>query len=305
MKGSTRPRLAVVLDPGVDDGQHQRDRVAHLEDLGVDALYVGDHVAETAGPFATLGWLAGATSLHLGTYVACAPLRPVVESVREAIAVATLARRPVRLGLGAGWQIADLDAAGVDPAGAARHERVAEQLRAARTLLDGQPASGLGDRGWSTGAPLPGAADATVELALAASGPRMLELARAADVVALAPRLAPGRHARGSASGLSSAALEKKLCVLDAGPGRGPARSLLISVLRVGDRARLVDGVARSLGVASEVIEGSPHVLIGDAGWLVERVGELVDRYRLAELVVPEAAARRAGSVIRTIAGAR
>lgn len=306
MPPSGRPDLAVVLDPGASVGQDLRDRLSFVADLGADAVYVGDHVSVSPGPFATLGWMAGVTPLRLGTYVACAPLRPAVEAVREAVAVATLGGRPVRLGFGAGWQVADLEAAGLGQGGIERYDRVAKDIATARRLLGGLPAAGGGDRPWRIPAALPGVAEATVELVLAASGRRMLELAReTADIVALAPRLVPGHRARDTASGISAAGLEGKLRVLDAAPGYGPARSLLVSVLRVGHRTTLVERIGRAMGVAADTVAGSPHVLIGEGGWLVERISDLAARYRLAEVVVPERAARRAAAVVQAVAGTR
>jgi alkanesulfonate monooxygenase SsuD/methylene tetrahydromethanopterin reductase-like flavin-dependent oxidoreductase (luciferase family) len=87
-----------------------------LEAAGYHALLIGDHPADGASPWPSLGAVAAVTStLRLGTYVVQAGVREPAHIAADAATLDLLAPGRVVLGLGAGHT----------PAGVARHRPAA------------------------------------------------------------------------------------------------------------------------------------------------------------------------------------
>ncbi|MEV6413927.1 LLM class flavin-dependent oxidoreductase [Kribbella sp. NPDC051718] len=110
--------------PGTDPGR-LRDWAQTVEGLGFDRLLVSDHVAVTPDvasqypapfyePFTTLSWLAGFTTIGLGTTVLIAPYRHPLLVARMAANLNSLSGGRFVLGLGVGWARQEFEALGVD-----------------------------------------------------------------------------------------------------------------------------------------------------------------------------------------------
>ncbi|MFI5707496.1 LLM class flavin-dependent oxidoreductase [Kribbella sp. NPDC051620] len=110
--------------PGTDPGR-LRDWAQTVEGLGYDRLLVSDHVAITPDvasqypapfyePFTTLSWLAGFTTIGLGTTVLIAPYRHPLLVARMAANLNALSGGRFVLGLGVGWARQEFEALGVD-----------------------------------------------------------------------------------------------------------------------------------------------------------------------------------------------
>jgi alkanesulfonate monooxygenase SsuD/methylene tetrahydromethanopterin reductase-like flavin-dependent oxidoreductase (luciferase family) len=110
--------------PGTDPGR-LRDWAQTVEGLGYDRLLVSDHVAITADvatqypapfyePFTLLSWLAGTTTIKLGTTVLIAPYRHPLLVARMAANLNALSGGRFVLGLGIGWARQEFEALGVD-----------------------------------------------------------------------------------------------------------------------------------------------------------------------------------------------
>ncbi|GAA3540597.1 LLM class flavin-dependent oxidoreductase [Kribbella ginsengisoli] len=110
--------------PGADPGR-LRDWAQTVEGLGYDRLLVSDHVAVTPDvaaqypapfyePFTTLSWLAGFTSIGLGTTVLIAPYRHPLLVARMAANLNSLSGGRLVLGIGVGWARQEFEALGVD-----------------------------------------------------------------------------------------------------------------------------------------------------------------------------------------------
>lgn len=110
--------------PGTDPGR-LRDWAQTVEGLGYDRLMVSDHVVITPDvavqypapfyePFTTLSWLAGFTSIGLGTTVLIAPYRHPLLVARMAANLNALSGGRFVLGLGVGWARQEFEALGVD-----------------------------------------------------------------------------------------------------------------------------------------------------------------------------------------------
>jgi probable F420-dependent oxidoreductase len=142
--GAIAPAIAVV----------QRAEQAGIDQVSVvDHLLMGeDHSGYPYGRFAfgpeTPWWepvtllaaLAGATkTIRLATSVIVAPLRPAVLLAKQLTTLDHLSNGRVDVGLGAGWQKAEYDAAGV--AWESRFAQLEEQIRVCRTLWRDAPAT--------------------------------------------------------------------------------------------------------------------------------------------------------------------
>ncbi|WBQ01961.1 LLM class flavin-dependent oxidoreductase [Kribbella sp. CA-293567] len=110
--------------PGADPAR-LRDWAGIVEGLGYDRLLVSDHVAITPDvaaqypapfyePFTTLSWLAGVTTIGLGTTVLIAPYRHPLLVARMAANLNALSGGRFVLGLGVGWARQEFEALGVD-----------------------------------------------------------------------------------------------------------------------------------------------------------------------------------------------
>ncbi|MEV8371437.1 LLM class flavin-dependent oxidoreductase [Kribbella sp. NPDC056861] len=110
--------------PGTDPGR-LRDWAQTIEGLGYHRLMVSDHVAITPDvatqypapfyePFTLLSWLAGATTIGLGTTVLIAPYRHPLLVARMAANLNALSGGRFVLGLGIGWARQEFEALGVD-----------------------------------------------------------------------------------------------------------------------------------------------------------------------------------------------
>ncbi|MBT6273360.1 MAG: TIGR03619 family F420-dependent LLM class oxidoreductase [Chromatiales bacterium] len=98
----------------------------HAEDVGLDHVWVVDHVAippdDAEGsegrwfdPLATLAFLAAATKrIELGVAVLVAPYRPPIPTAKWIATIQELSGGRLHLGVGVGWMQAEFDALGVD-----------------------------------------------------------------------------------------------------------------------------------------------------------------------------------------------
>ncbi|MEU6715656.1 LLM class flavin-dependent oxidoreductase [Nonomuraea sp. NPDC046802] len=110
--------------PGTDPGTLRRWALT-VEGLGFDLLMVSDHVVITSDvaerypapfydPFATLSWVAGATSrIRIGTTVLIVPYRHPLLVARMAANLNDLSGGRLVLGVGVGWARQEFEALGV------------------------------------------------------------------------------------------------------------------------------------------------------------------------------------------------
>ena len=134
------------------------DKLQAIEQAGLDGIVMPDHVVFGTNvqypwggwqidpadswpePLSVLSAAAGATRrVALITNVLIAPLRPAPLLAKQVATLHGLSRGRLELGVGAGWQRAEYDAAGIPFA--ARSEILFDQLRACRVLWRDRPAS--------------------------------------------------------------------------------------------------------------------------------------------------------------------
>lgn len=168
-------RFGVTNGPATDLAAWTAD-ARRAESLGYATFLVPDTLSTPAPLLALAAAAAVTTTLRLGTWVLCDPLRNARTVAWEVASLDQLTGGRVELGLGAGRPGAEQDAQrlGVHYGSAGeRVDRLAESVTLIRRLLDG------GEDGF------PAATD-RVPILIAASGPRLLSYAgRHADIVAL------------------------------------------------------------------------------------------------------------------------
>ncbi|MFJ7217843.1 LLM class flavin-dependent oxidoreductase [Amycolatopsis sp. NPDC098790] len=143
-------------------------RARRLEDLGVEGVWVDDHVLNPAHPeqpwldaWSLLPALAASTSrIRIGSLVANGLLRPPVVLARQALSVDQISNGRLELGLGAGYAAADRAAGNDIP--------FTDVLTIVDSVLRGEPVL----EGFPSLAPA-----RRIPLTIAAHGPRSLALA--------------------------------------------------------------------------------------------------------------------------------
>jgi probable F420-dependent oxidoreductase len=290
------------------------ERARRVEDLGFDVLQTADHLDELLPPLITLATVAAATTtLRVGTLVLNNDLRHPVVLAREAAALDLLSDGRLELGLGAGHGEPEYRSAGLrfDRHGV-RIERLAESLALLDGLLRGDEVTVSGAHYAVTAArvfPLP-VQHPRPPFLVGGGGPRILALAaRTAEVVGLTgtgPTRADGKHLL--PSHWAPAAVDAQVAhVRDAAAAAGhppPELHALVQVVTVtDDRQAALEAIRRHLPELSlEDLGGTPYVLVGSVGAIVEQLQAARERWGISYVTVRDeeafapVAARLAGT---------
>ena len=121
-----------------------RETVALAEDVGLDSLWCGEHVAYTSpilDPFVRLSYAAAVSeSLTLGTCVYLVPLRPAAAIAKQVVSIDHLSGGRFVFGAGVGGEFpGEFDACGVPVR--ERGARLDEAIDVMRALWTGEPVS--------------------------------------------------------------------------------------------------------------------------------------------------------------------
>ena len=121
-----------------------RETVAVAEDLGLDSLWCGEHVAYTSpilDPFVRLSYTAAVSErLTLGTCVYLVPLRPAAAIAKQVVSIDHLSGGRFVFGAGVGGEFpGEFDVCGVDVK--ERGARLDEAIDVMRALWTGEPVS--------------------------------------------------------------------------------------------------------------------------------------------------------------------
>ena len=286
---AARPfRFGMLCRHAGGDGAARRERVWQAEDLGFDALLVSDHLDDQSAPIPALGAAAMVSSaLRLGTLVLSNPFRPAAVVAKDAETLQRLSDGRFELGLGTGWSDHDLGQLDGRPV---RRDRVADLARTIeriRPTLAG--AGGL--------RPIP--------LQVGGGGRRVLSLAaREADIVGFNVRLPSGRFDGHSVASMTAAATDEKLGWVREADGERFGSLELSTILFFGlvvERRGASEEAARLYGLSDEEGRGSPHLLVGPKGDVVERAHRFRERFGISFLVVSELDATRFAPAIEEL----
>ncbi len=268
-----------------------REHARLVESLGYDELFTSDHLGLT-DPFIPLVVAAEATtSLRVGPLVLNNEFHDTALLARTAATVDRLTGGRLVLGLGTGYAAAEHEAIGspIRPPGA-RVSRFAESLSVLRSLLDRGSVDHDGehlsvhveDLGVETVQP-------HVPFLVGGHGRRVVELAaRHADIFQFTG-LEMGADGAITPAGFGLADLEERARWLsDAAGDRDAAieRSALVQLAAVGDDAPSPAELVERFGLDEETIAGSPFVLVGPVGAIVEKIERLRERLGITHYVV-------------------
>ena len=278
------------------------ESVREVERLGYSSLMLSDHLVDQFGPISALGVAAAVTTtLRLGTFVFNNDLRHPVVLAQELATMDRLSDGRLEIGIGAGWNKPEYEAAGIPFAsGTLRIDRLAESVTILKALFGDGPVdfegrfysvSGFEDLPRPIQRPHP-------PFLIGGGSPKLLRFAaQNAQIVGIAPRvLADGKA---DVLGCTLAGSEAKIATIrDAAGSRFDELEINTYpslAARVTDRARpaaqdVADRIRRRYGieVSEDDILASPHVFIGSVNGLVEKFQALRERLDISHIFVGE-----------------
>jgi probable F420-dependent oxidoreductase len=289
------------------------ERARQIEAYGYDTLLIPDHLGRqfAVGPALTAAALA-TTTLRVGPYVIAADFRHPALLAKEMATLDVLSDGRLEFAIGAGWDKAEYDRAGIPfDAPGVRVGRMQEALAVVRGLWGEGPFSFAGRHFTITGmegGPKPVQRPGPPVL-IGGSQRRMLEYAaREADIIGI---LAPAKRE----GGLDFAREAEELLAQQVGWVREAAGerfgeielSMLIWDVRVTDDIRAgAEEIARArdhLGLAPENILASPYYLIGSEERIAERLHELRERFGVSYFTVMPVGADALAPVVARLRG--
>jgi len=285
-----------------------------IEDLGYTSLMVPDHLNERVAPIPALISAAEATKrILVGTYVLNNDLRHPVVVAREAAAADVLTDGRLQLGLGAGWNKAEYDQAGLAfDRGSIRVERLAEAVVIIRRLLVGEQVTFAGRHYRVSGhviAPLP-VQKPHPPILIAGNRPRMLTLAaQQADIVGLSGMTLRRGGTEMDVSGWKGSAVDECIALIRVAAGeerfaRLELNALVQRVVVNDDRRGAVEALTRAWPqlAAADILE-SPYVLVGTVDQIVEDLCACRARWGISYYVVHEPYMGAFAPVVTRLAG--
>jgi len=298
-----------------------RELVEHArraEALGYDELVIADHLLQQFAPLPALAAVAGATTrLRLATFVLNNDLRHPAVLAQELATLDVLSGGRLDIGLGAGWNRAEYERAGIpfDPIGR-RVSRMEEAIAVLKGLLADGPFSFAGEHyriaemeGWPKPVQRP-----HPPVMIGGGGRRVMSIAgREAQMVSLAPSLPTpenpdvrGCLAEGTAEkiGWVRAAAgdrfdEIEICTYP------PLDPVTITTDRRARAREVADRLRAGLQVEvteDEVLD-SPHIFLGTVDELVEKCLSLRERFGISNVMV-RAQIEEFAPVVERLAGA-
>lgn len=289
-----------------------RDYVRRAEDLGYEAVCLGDHIDGRPSPgHAAVAIAQWTTTLRAAIHVLNNDLRHPPVLARELCTIAMLTEGRFDAGLGAGWMRADYDHAGLtfDPPGQ-RIARLDEAAQIVRKAFTQETVSFAGEhfranemlgRALLGDAPRP-------RLVMGGGGSKMLAVAAAhADIVSVNVRLESGVLGPERGATATIATTRQKLDVIRRAAG---ARfdDLILQIEQhvihvTEDREAALARAATTLNLPPDETAASPHVLVGSVSEIVDRLHQLREDFGFSYICCTGAAAESFAPVVERLAG--
>jgi probable F420-dependent oxidoreductase len=277
---TTRPFRFSIQASHLECPEDLRPLAVKAEDVGVAVLTVADHLCdEEVGPLAALMAAADATTtLRVGSLVFSNDYRHPAVLAKEAATIDRLSGGRLEFGLGAGWMVADYEAAGIPlDRPSERIARLDEALTIIKGLWSDGPFDFAGDHysvAKMEGRPKP-AQDPHPPVVIGGGGRKVLELAgRHADVVHLNPSLPAGVIDERAGATATEESTRQKLDWVRSTAGDRYEDLAIVS----DERDELYDLMAGGFGLTTDQAKRSPHALCGTVEQIVD---DLVERREL------------------------
>ena len=264
------------------------------EAAGASVLLATDHL----GSYAALSRLqaaAEATRLRVGTLVLNNDLRHPTVLAQELTTVDAMTDGRLEIGIGAGWNRPEYEAAGLrfdPPADRLRRMRVSldmlrQALREGRIDHDGDDAyAAVHQDGLPTSVQRP-----HPPFLVGGGGPKLLAFAaREANIIGIDPRSLPGGG--GDPTDITGEAVDRKIgWIREAAGERWSELELNIAIWQVDPLFRRRTGAPpeRVRGISEEQLLLSPHYLVGDTDEIVETLLARRERWGFTYITIRSA----------------
>ena len=288
-------RFGVSLNGAEGRRERVLDTARRAEAAGVDVLLATDHL----GAWAALPRLlaaADATSLRVGTFVLNNDLRHPAVLAQELATIDAMTDGRLEIGLGAGWNRPEYEAAGLtfDTPGT-RLRRMRASLRMIRQALsegriehpadDAYPA--IHQEGLPTSVQRP-----NPPFFVGGGGPKLLAFAaREADIIGIDPRSLPGGG--GDPEDITGAAIERKIgWIREAAGDRWAELEINVGLWQVDPEFHTRRGPPppRARGISEAELPLSPHYLVGDTDQMVDTLLARRERLGVSYVTFPASA---------------
>ncbi len=306
----SRPfRFGLIVDQGAaTTGASLVDEARRAEAAGIAILLATDHLG-THAALLTLATAAQATSLRIGTFVLNNDLRHPAVLAQELTTLDAMTDGRLEVGLGAGWNRAEYEAAGLafDPAPRRVDRMMASVAMVRQAMRDGAidreeddtyPA--VHQRGLPTSVQRP-----HPPFMIGGGGPRVLRFAaREAQIVAIDPRALPGGGS--DPSDITAVAVDRKIgWIREAAANRWAELEINIGLFDVDPEFRTRAGAPppRNRGISEEELAASPHYLVGDEDEMVDTLLARRSRWGISYYAMRTAHLARIGGVVARLAG--
>ncbi len=272
-------------------GREWRDTIRKVEDLGYSTLFLADHYLgpgpaqraahtprQDLAPIAAMAVAAACSeSLRIGCRVFCIDYHVPAVLAKEAATLDLLSDGRLEMGIGAGWSEVEYGAMGLNfDSPGRRIAKLAEVIALIKAHWRGEELDCSGEftqvSGYA-GRPRP-VQQPHPPIMIGGGGRRILTMAgREADIVSMSSVPFVARDADGLSPhevaqrriGFVRAAAEERFGRLDV--ESSPYFSEITD-----DPEAVLAGVAKSTGIAADVLRGHPNVLVGPAESVVEKL---------------------------------
>ncbi len=286
-------RFGVTLPGTAGRREEVVDIAKRAEAAGASVLLATDHLGAW-GAIPRLVAAAQTTSLRIGTLVLNNDLRHPAVLAQELATVDAMTDGRLEIGIGAGWNRPEYEAAGIsfDPP-AERVRRMKATFRMLRQALSEGRIDHERDSAYtaihqvdlrtSVQRPHP-------PCMLGGGGPKLLAFAaREAEIVAIDPRSLPGG---GGDADITAAAVDRKIgWIREAAADRWDQLEISINVWEVDPlfRTRTGPPPPRVRGISEEELPHSPHYLVGDTEEMVETLLARRERWGISYITLQAA----------------
>ena len=274
----------------------------------MEVILATDHLGSW-GAMSRLQVAAEATALRIGTLVLNNDLRHPAVLAQELATVDAMTDGRLEIGIGAGWNRPEYEAAGLrfDPP-ADRLRRMKASLRMLRQALsegridheadDAYPAIHQDGLPTSVQRPHP-------PFLVGGGGPKLLAFAaREAQIIGIDPRSLPGGG--GDPEDITAAAVDRKIgWIREAAGDRWSTLEINIALWQIDSDYRTRHGPPppRARGISEEDLPLSPHYLLGDKEEMIDTLLARRERWGISYVTLPASAVEVLEPVIARLAG--